>query len=169
MHVLKTKSPEKKKKKLACSPAGPDPAPIYPYCTAGKDRTGTVVMLLFRLVGVPKETVAADYGLTELGLREEGPRLVENLLKSPDLALDEETVKQIVVAKKEYVLGLCDVLEERYGGAERYFRNHLKMGAADVQAIKSALVVDERPMFGNEEPKEEIENGILSLSIFMPQ
>ncbi|KAI4185289.1 MAG: hypothetical protein LQ346_005943 [Caloplaca aetnensis] len=116
-------------------------------------------MLLFRLAGVPKETVAEEYALTDLGLWEEAPRLVGNLLKSPNLGLDEETVKQILVAKKE----------KRYGGAERYFRNDLKMSAADLQAIKSALVVDERPIFGNKELKEEIGNGILSLSIFKPE
>ncbi len=60
------------------------------------------------------------------------------------------------------------MLEERYGGAERYFRGYLKMSAADVQAIRSALVVDQRPIFGIGELKEEIEDGILSWSNFKP-
>ncbi|KAL8992742.1 MAG: hypothetical protein Q9169_006874 [Polycauliona sp. 2 TL-2023] len=138
--------------------AKPDPAPIYLHCTGGKDRTGTVVMLLLRLAGVPKDMVAEEYALTDLGLREEAPKLVEKLLKTPNLGLDEESVKQILVAKKEYVLGLCDVLEERYGGAERYFREYLKMSAVDVQAIKNALVVEEKPIFGEAEEKEKIGN-----------
>lgn len=107
-------------------------------------------MLLFRLAGVPKHIVAEEYALTDLGLREEAPKLVEALLKAPNLGLDEDTVKQLVVAKKEYVLALCDVLDEQYGGAERYFKDVLKMSAADVQAIKRALVVGKRPIFGKE-------------------
>ncbi|CAL8580497.1 hypothetical protein XPA_006218 [Xanthoria parietina] len=130
--------------------AQPNPAPIYLHCTAGKDRTGTVIMLLFRLAGVPKHIVAEEYALTDLGLQEEAPKLVEALLKAPNLGLDEDTVKQLVVAKKEYVLALCDVLDEQYGGAERYFKDVLKMSAADVQAIKRALVVGKRPIFGKE-------------------
>lgn len=125
-------------------------------------------MLLSRLAGVSKETVAEEYALTDLALREEAPRLVEKMLKNPNLGLDEETVRQIFVAKKDYILGLCDVLEERYGGAEQYFRDYLKVSAADVQAIKSALVVDERPIFGKEEKKEDIPKGMLSLSIVKP-
>lgn len=125
-------------------------------------------MLLFRLAGVSKETVAEEYALTDLALREVTPRVVEKMLKNPNLGLDEEAVRQILVAKKDYILGLCDVLEERYGGAEQYFRDYLKMSAADVQAIKSALVVDERPIFGKEEEKEDIPKGMLSLSIVKP-
>lgn len=83
-------------------------------------------MLLFRLAGVPKETVAEEYALTDLGLWEEAPRLVGNLLKSPNLGLDEETVKQILVAKKEYVLGLCDVLEETLWRGGALFQERLE-------------------------------------------
>ena len=118
-------------------------------------------MLLFRLAGVPKESVAEEYALTDLGLREVAPKLVEQSLKTPNLGLDEETVKQLVVAKKEYVLGLCDVLEERYGGAEQYFRKYLKMSATDVQAIKNNLIVDKRPIFGKEEKRKENRYGTL--------
>ncbi|KAI4223000.1 MAG: hypothetical protein L6R36_005734 [Xanthoria steineri] len=136
--------------------AQPNPAPIYLQCTAGKDRTGTVIMLFFPLAGVPKHIVAEEYALTDLGLREEALKLVAALLKVPNLGLDEDTVKQILVAKKQYVLALCDVLDEQYGGAERYIRNVLKMSAGDVQAIKRALVEGKRPIFGEEEngPRE---------------
>ncbi|KAL8763570.1 MAG: hypothetical protein Q9184_000697 [Pyrenodesmia sp. 2 TL-2023] len=148
--------------------AGPDPAPIYLHCTAGKDCTGRVVMLLFRLAGILKETVAEEYALINLGPGEDGPRLVENLLRSPSLALDEETVKRIVVAKKDYVTGLCDVPEERYGVVERYLKPYLKMSTADVQAIKSALIVVERPIFKKEKKTEKIGKATLSFSVAKP-
>src|ERR1700722_12917705 len=35
--------------------------PLLVHCTAGKDRTGVLVALLLRLVGVPHEEVVADY------------------------------------------------------------------------------------------------------------
>ncbi|KAL8664293.1 MAG: hypothetical protein Q9168_007934, partial [Polycauliona sp. 1 TL-2023] len=135
--------------------AAPDPAPIYVHCHCGKDRTGTVVMLLLRLAGVPKDIVAEEYALTDLGIREETPRMLERLLKNPGLGLNEETMREIMVARKEYVLGLCDVLEERYGGAQQYFGDYLKMSASDVKAIRSALIADEEPIFGEEEETKE--------------
>ncbi|MDJ0756915.1 MAG: tyrosine-protein phosphatase [Ardenticatenaceae bacterium] len=40
-----------------------DPAnlPLMIHCTAGKDRTGVSIALLMELLGVPKETIIADY------------------------------------------------------------------------------------------------------------
>lgn len=39
-------------------------APLLIHCTAGKDRTGFVAATLLRLLGVPEDTVLADYHLT---------------------------------------------------------------------------------------------------------
>lgn len=137
--------------------AQPNPAPIYLHCTAGKDRTGAVIMLLFGLLGLPPSTIADEYALTNLGLGDSTPQLVELLLKNPNMGLDEEGLKRIAVAKKEYIEGLCQVLENKYGGAEQYFRNHLMMSAGDVEAIRKGLVVDERPIFPT--TKQEGANG----------
>ncbi|MGD9791933.1 MAG: tyrosine-protein phosphatase [Acidimicrobiia bacterium] len=38
------------------------------HCTGGKDRTGMITALLLGAVGVPDETIIADYGATELRL-----------------------------------------------------------------------------------------------------
>ncbi|KAL8960183.1 MAG: hypothetical protein Q9193_003067 [Seirophora villosa] len=144
--------------------AQPDPAPIYLHCTGGKDRTGTVIMVLYRLAGVAPEMIADEYALTNLALQQQAPQLVEMVLKIPGLGLTEESVKQLGVARKEYILGLCDVLERRYGGAERYFREYLKMTPTEVQAIKSALVVNERPIFTKEAKGKAFGIGISSLT-----
>ena len=43
------------------------------HCAAGKDRTGVLAALVLALVGVDDDTVAADYGLSRMGM----DRLVE--------------------------------------------------------------------------------------------
>jgi hypothetical protein len=42
-------------------------SPIIVHCTAGKDRTGVFIMLLFGLCGVDDEVIAREYELTNLG------------------------------------------------------------------------------------------------------
>jgi protein-tyrosine phosphatase len=39
------------------------------HCHVGKDRTGVVIAMLLALAGVPRETIVADYALSEAGLR----------------------------------------------------------------------------------------------------
>ena len=39
--------------------------PVAIFCTAGKDRTGVATALVLSLLGVPDETIAADYALSE--------------------------------------------------------------------------------------------------------
>ena len=45
------------------------PGAVLVHCAAGKDRTGLVAALLLGLVGVPAETIAADYAMTGEALR----------------------------------------------------------------------------------------------------
>jgi hypothetical protein len=42
-----------------------DRLPAVIQCNSGKDRTGIVVALLLELLGVPDETIVADYALTD--------------------------------------------------------------------------------------------------------
>jgi protein-tyrosine phosphatase len=53
--------------------SGPEHLPAAFHCAAGKDRTGVLAALLLSLLGVDDDTIAADYGLSRLGM----DRLVE--------------------------------------------------------------------------------------------
>ena len=61
--------------------AGPDALPAVFHCTAGKDRTGLLSAILLSLLGVPEETVVADYALSQEAMG----RLKEKIIrKYPD-------------------------------------------------------------------------------------
>lgn len=53
------------------------------HCTAGKDRTGIFFGVLFDFLGVPRDAIAGEYNLTELGLRHIRQDVVARLLQSP--------------------------------------------------------------------------------------
>lgn len=44
--------------------AEPDAQPAVIHCAAGKDRTGVSIAVLLGILGVPRETILEDYGLT---------------------------------------------------------------------------------------------------------
>ena len=53
---------------------------ILIHCTAGKDRTGIFLALLFSFLGVPRDAIADEYNLTDLGLRHMRDSVVRRLL-----------------------------------------------------------------------------------------
>jgi protein-tyrosine phosphatase len=48
--------------------ADPERLPAVFHCAAGKDRTGVLASLVLALVGVDDDVIAADYGLSRLGM-----------------------------------------------------------------------------------------------------
>ncbi len=85
------------------------------HCTAGKDRTGVVSMLLLKLAGVPDDVVVRDYAVTAqyMGAQFAAQRAQLQAwgYTVPENAFDSRP------AEMERTL---DVLAHRYGGARAY-------------------------------------------------
>ena len=83
------------------------------HCAAGKDRTGTVVGLALKVVGVPDELVIADYAASA----ERVPAIMARLRSRTAYAasLQDKTVAQQSPTTDTMRL-LLEALDERYGG-----------------------------------------------------
>jgi protein tyrosine/serine phosphatase len=83
--------------------------PCLVHCTAGKDRTGVIAALVLGLCGVDDDTVAHEYGLTDLGLRERREELVGHVSRALGLGSDaEDRVKaENMVGAKLVFLSFC--------------------------------------------------------------
>ncbi|KAF2728779.1 hypothetical protein EJ04DRAFT_476837 [Polyplosphaeria fusca] len=53
---------------------------VLVHCTAGKDRTGVFLGVLFEFLGVERERIAEEYQLTEIGLRHVRDEVVGRLM-----------------------------------------------------------------------------------------
>ena len=78
------------------------------HCTAGKDRTGVIAMLLLGLAGVSKEDILANYQISFTHL----DTTVDVLQRIPMNLLD---------SKPEYLIHALDHLEKHYGSFPAYF------------------------------------------------
>lgn len=119
--------------------AQPNPTPCLVHCTAGKDRTGVLVALLFMLVGKDKEGIAEEYGLTDIGLEPFKPVFVERLLKNAALDGNREGVMNMVASKKENMSATVDMIEKEFGGTETYMRKYCGLGDGDIEALRRNL------------------------------
>ncbi|KAJ5054995.1 protein-tyrosine phosphatase-like protein [Bipolaris maydis] len=150
------------------------------HCTAGKDRTGMFFGLLFDFLGVPREQIADEYQLTELGLAHVRDEVVARLMQSPgfnkymlasmegtklsveDIATSlkgEERQVQVQVppevlekgrqaalrmigARKESMLRSLEMLDEVFGGAERYLKEKCGLSDHELDALRRNLLVE---------------------------
>ncbi|KAL1311587.1 hypothetical protein AAFC00_001703 [Neodothiora populina] len=127
--------------------SGPTPAPCIIHCTAGKDRTGVIVALLYLLCSVPPSVIAHEYSLTDAGLAHLKPLFKERLLKNPALAGNEDGVDNMISSREENMSATVEMIQERYGGAERYMTERLGLSSEQIERLKGNLVVDVQPVF----------------------
>ena len=118
--------------------AQPGALPAMYHCMAGQDRTGLISALLLGLVGVPEETIAADYTLTaeyrNYAYLDSNP---EPLGVGPtDFAVEGYRAQS---CPPEVMLDTLRYLDERYGGVETYVRS-TGVTNDDIAALRAALV-----------------------------
>ncbi len=103
-------------------------------CTAGKDRTGIIAMLLLGLAGVEDEVIVADYSVS-----------AENM--SPVFSKQREAMKKAGYEIAEFLLDsraeemekTLAFVKERYGSIQNYLQKLLS--ESEINGLRSKLVL----------------------------
>lgn len=111
---------------------------VVVHCAAGKDRTGTVVGLALKVVGVPDDLVIADYAASA----ERVAAIMDRLRVKPAYAanLRDKTVAQQSPTTDTMRL-LLATLDERYGGALGWLDTQ-GWTRADTERLRRKLLAD---------------------------
>ena len=97
--------------------AAPDARPAVFHCTAGKDRTGLLSALVLSLLGVPEETVVADYALSGAAMSRLRAKLIEKYPDGKSLIADSDV---LFSADPSNMVALFAHLRNRYGTVAGY-------------------------------------------------
>lgn len=94
---------------------------VVVHCAAGKDRTGTVVGLVLKTLGVADDAVIADYAASA----ERVPRILDRLRGRPAYAanLQDKTVAS-QSPTTDTMRRVLDALESRHGGVHGWLSAH---------------------------------------------
>ena len=88
---------------------------VLVHCLSGKDRTGVIVALLLSVAGVPNDSIAADYALSQARLwREYEQHLQQDPPEEP------ETLWTRPIADPGAMYTFLDHMDSRYGGVQAY-------------------------------------------------
>ena len=116
-----------------------DGQPVLWHCTAGKDRAGFAAAILLRTLGVPRETVMADYMFSLQPSLEAGRKqlLMLKLFKGQEAA---DTVKVMMGVEPAWLEAGFDQIERRWGSFDNYVRNGLQLTPDEVRQLRDTLL-----------------------------
>ena len=113
--------------------------PVVYHCTAGKDRTGWATAVLLTLLGVPRETVMADYMASNGHLREKNRAMMSSMPPAMAAKLDP-----VFTVRAAYLNAAFEEVGRRYGSFDRYLTEGLGLDKA-AQARLRARFLDGAP------------------------
>lgn len=97
------------------------------HCASGKDRTGIAAALLLATLGVDRETILADYLLTNqcLDVQHHVARAMADFGEQQPLALDAGALAAMYGVHPEYLSAALDAIDREYGGMDDYLEAKL--------------------------------------------
>lgn len=107
------------------------------HCTAGKDRTGIISMLLLEMAGVPQDVIVADYAESAKDASHQ-VRIEESIMAHVGGHLVPEGAFESKPAFMEYLL---KHLHDKYGSVRGYLAM-IGISDADVENLRRKFVTD---------------------------
>ncbi|MFJ9772694.1 tyrosine-protein phosphatase [Kitasatospora sp. NPDC101157] len=119
--------------------AAPDGVPLLFHCSAGKDRTGWAAALVLTALGVERETVFADYLLTN----ERSAAVVERVLAdfgSRGLVHEPELLLPVFRADRGYLDAAFAEIEAGWSGFDAFWREGLGLDEDVLDGLRANLL-----------------------------
>jgi protein-tyrosine phosphatase len=116
-----------------------DPAnhPMVFHCTAGKDRTGLMAMLLLGALGVPDEDIVRDYELTTH--YRSSKRMVVLRPQLEAAGVDVDAVLPFLTAQAPVMAATIEQLEARHGSIGGYLTGPAAVSPETLQQLGTVL------------------------------
>lgn len=111
--------------------------PLAFNCSAGKDRTGMAAALILTALGVPRETVIADYLLSNVYYKPKSPKPGASPDPTAQLLarMPAEVTQALMGVDRSYIEASFAAIEAK-GGMDRYMREELGLDDGDLKRLR---------------------------------
>jgi protein-tyrosine phosphatase len=116
--------------------------PVLFHCSAGKDRTGWLSVILLSLLGVGRDEIIADYLSTNDYSRATHAAIMD-AMRAKGRNTHPEVLLPVFEARLEYLTAAYEEVDRVYGGMDRYLRDGIGVDDRTAHAIRELLLTGE--------------------------
>jgi protein-tyrosine phosphatase len=102
--------------------AEPTSYPAIIHCSAGKDRTAVIIALLLHILGVPWQTILADYALSNLHYDKFRAGIQADIESLHRLGITVDHMQAVMLVKAERLQKMRQHIEHNYGSITQYLQ-----------------------------------------------
>jgi protein-tyrosine phosphatase len=108
------------------------------HCTAGKDRTGIAAALLLYALGVPYDTIVADYTATNYYRKDVNAKAIGGMVNY--MHVDKDVATEIMAANKEYLDSSFTAINKQYGSVDNFLKNQIGLDGHKIVQLKAEFL-----------------------------
>ncbi len=112
------------------------------HCSAGKDRTGVLALLILTILGACEDDIVNDYIISNkfnIGYNLKRKIGLQILLPGPNKF--KALLIAMMTAKKEYIMGLIDSVKNKYGSVINYIKQVLLITDEKIDILRNKFLV----------------------------
>ncbi|MEU7946894.1 tyrosine-protein phosphatase [Micromonospora taraxaci] len=117
----------------------PENLPLVYHCSAGKDRTGWLTVILLTALGVDEAAIRADY-LRNNEMTDSLRAVIVEAMRRRQPELDVDAVLPVLEVRAEYLDAGYDEVRRVHGSFDAYLRDGLGLTDGDVRAVRAQLL-----------------------------
>jgi protein-tyrosine phosphatase len=112
---------------------------ILYHCTGGRDRTGMATALLLYTLGVPEQTIEADFVASNVYLGNTMVSYAAPMAKATGMTVEE--MKQKMDLRPEWIQAFFAAIKTKYGSIENFMQKEMGIGPKEVSLLKKKYTV----------------------------
>lgn len=117
------------------------PGSVLYHCTAGKDRTGIISLLLLSLLNVPEELILEDYLFSNSTAEKQARRYYWLIRSFRHDRLAAEKIRRVLTAHEEFLFAALNKIDEDGYSVSSFVTDFLCIPSSEIDAFRNAVLL----------------------------